>query len=118
MGLTEPISLALPWKLNLRAVPRGYGGLIKVATSLVNEAEEAETAEIHSHDNGMVTSDDDSDTVSVSNLCTLTVSSSTLSASKLDVVSASKLGEFFDNCVNPVLLLKIDRERRDWTGLD
>lgn len=51
---------------NLRAVPRGYGGLIEVATSLTHEAEEAETAETHSHDGGMVTSDDDSDTISIS----------------------------------------------------
>lgn len=69
---------------NLRVVPRGYGGLTEVATSLVNKAEEAEMAEIHIHENGMATSDDDSDTVSVSSSHTLTANSDTLSASEHD----------------------------------
>ncbi|CAK1552936.1 unnamed protein product, partial [Leptosia nina] len=66
----------------LRAVPGGYGGLVEVATFLIHNEEEAETAAVHCHENGMATTDDDSDTVSVSSLHTLTASSDTLSASE------------------------------------
>lgn len=65
---------------NLRAVPGGYGGLVEV----VNEAQEAETAEGHSRGSEMVTSDNDSDTVSISSSHTMTASSGTLSASERD----------------------------------
>lgn len=59
---------------------RGYDGLVEV----VNEAEEAETAEGHNRESEKVTSDNDSDTVSISSSHTMTASSGTLSASERD----------------------------------
>lgn len=67
----------------MRAVPRGYDGLVEAATSLINDVEEAETA-VHGQEREVMPSDDDSDTISVSSSRTLTASSETLSASERD----------------------------------
>lgn len=65
---------------NLRAVPRGFDGLIDIATTLLND-EEAETAvegDVADH----LQSDGDSDTISITS--TLTAGSDTLTATDLD----------------------------------
>lgn len=64
---------------SLRAVPRGFEGLVDMATILKND--EAVTV---SHDQELLSSDDESDTLSVASSHTLTASSATLTASELD----------------------------------
>lgn len=67
---------------NLRAVPRGFEGLVDIASTMNND--EAETAARGREDENEVLSDDNSDTLSVASSHTMTASSATLSVSELD----------------------------------
>lgn len=61
----------------------GYEGLVDIASTLINDSEEAETA-AHIGEMETVSSDDDSDTMSICNSRIITASSSTLSVSEYD----------------------------------
>lgn len=66
---------------NLRAVPRGFEGLVDISTTLINDEDDVSAVDGNGND-VLVSSDTDSETASVASEETLTGSSETLSASE------------------------------------